>query len=58
MSNLISEHFSEDKQKTAMVFKRGDEYRVTCLNSYFETENEFYFTEIDKAEDFAEDWVL
>jgi len=58
MSALISEHFSDDKQKVAMVFARGSEYRVVCLDSYFETEKEKYFQYLDKAEDFAEEFVL
>ncbi len=58
MSNLISEHFSDNKQKVAMVFARGSKYRVFCLDIYFETEKELYFNNIDKAEDYAEDWVL
>ena len=41
-----------------MVLTRGSNYRVVCLDSYFETEKEFFFNAIDQAEDFAEDWVL
>jgi hypothetical protein len=41
-----------------MVFARGNEYRVLCLDSYFETEKEYYYKDLNSAEDFAEDWVL
>ena len=60
MSNkLVSEFFSDSGQKTAMVFTRGDSgYRVTCLDSYFEVDKEFYFDTLLDAENFAEDWVL
>jgi hypothetical protein len=58
MSNLISEHYSNDRLKVAMVFSRSTSYRVLCLDSYFETQKEFYFEELNTAEDFAEDWVL
>lgn len=60
MSNkLISEFFSDDGQKTAMVFGRdGTSFRVCCLHSYFGTEKEYYFDTLQEAEDFAEDWVL
>jgi len=58
MSNLISEYYSNDKQKVAMVLGRGTGYRVVCLDSYFETEKETYFDVLDTAKDFAEDWVL
>jgi hypothetical protein len=57
MSSIISEYYSDDKLKYAAVFHRGEEYRVLCLDSYFETQKEHYFQEIDKAEDCAEDWV-
>jgi hypothetical protein len=58
MTSLISEHYSEDKIKYAAVFARGDSYRVLCLDSYFETQKELYFQNLDKAEDSAEDWIL
>jgi len=58
MSNLISEYYSDNKQKVAMVLGRGPGYRVVCLDSYFETEKETFFDVLDKAEEFAEDWVL
>jgi hypothetical protein len=58
MSNLISEYYSNDRQKVAMVLGRGSGYRVVCLDSYFETEKETFFDVLDKAEEFAEDWVL
>jgi hypothetical protein len=41
-----------------MVFARGSEYRVLCLDSYFEKEKEYYYKDLNSAEDFAEDWVL
>jgi len=58
MSNLISEYYSNDRQKVAMVLGRGSGYRVVCLDSYFETEKETFFDVLYKAEEFAEDWVL
>ena len=58
MSNLISEYYSNDRIKVAMVFARDTSYRVLCLDNYFETEKESYFEELNTAEDFAEDWVL
>jgi len=58
MNNLITEHHSADGQKISMVLTRGSNYRVVCLDSYFQTEKEFFFDVIDEAEDFAEDWVL
>ena len=58
MTTLISEHYSEDKLKYAAVFARGGGYRVLCLDSYFETQKEYFFKEINKAEDRAEDWIL
>jgi hypothetical protein len=58
MSNLIKEYYSNDRQKVAMVLTRGSNYRVVCLDSFFETEEETFFDVLNKAEDFAEDWVL
>lgn len=59
MSQLISTYFSDNQLLTAMVFNRGDlGYRVCCLDSYFGTEKEFFFDQLQEAEDFAEDWVL
>ena len=58
MNNLITEYHSNDRQKIAMVLTRGSNYRVGCLDSYFETEKETFFNVLDEAEDFAEDWVL
>ena len=58
MNALISEYYSDNKLKTSMVFSRGGEYRVVCLDSYFETEKEYYYKDLNSAEDFAEDWVL
>ena len=58
MSQLISEYYSNDRHRVAMLFTRNTSYRVLCLDNYFETEKEFYFEERSTAEDFAEDWVL
>lgn len=58
MNTIISEYYSDSKLKTAMVFSRGGEYRVVCLDSYLETEKEYYYKDLNSAEDFAEDWVL
>jgi hypothetical protein len=58
MSNLISEYYSNDRQKVSMVLGRDSGYRVVCLDSYFETEKETFFDVLDTAEEFAEDWVL
>ena len=58
MNNLISEYYSNDRQKVAMVSGRGSGYRVVCLDSYFETEKETFFDVLDTAEEFAMDWVL
>ena len=58
MNLLISEHKSDDGLRTAMVFSRSSEFRVVCLESYFETQREFYFKTLQEAEDCAEEWVL
>lgn len=58
MSNqLLSTYYSDDKQRTAMVFSRGGTFRVCCLHVYYGTEQESYFATLDESEDFAEDWV-
>lgn len=53
----ISEFYSDDGLKTAMVFVRGSEFRVTCLNSYDESQSDSYFIFLREALAFAEDWV-
>jgi hypothetical protein len=54
----ISKHTSDDGQRTALVLARGDAYRVTCFDSYFETSMEYFCDRLQEAEDKAEDWVL
>ena len=58
MQKIISQYESKDKLRTAMVLSRADEYRVVCLESYFETQKEFFFRTLTEAENCAEDWVL
>lgn len=53
----ISEYYSDDKEKVSMVFKRGKEYRVVYLDRNSEIVREMYFTDLNEAEDYAEDWV-
>ena len=43
--------------KTALIKERGNGFRVTLLNHYFETEEEFYFDTKKEAEEFASFWL-
>ena len=43
--------------KTVLINERGSGYRVTLLNHYFETEEEFYFDSKKEAENFANFWL-
>lgn len=59
MSKVISEYYSEDGLKHAMVISRTyGGYRLVMIDSYFETENELMFNHQEAAEEYAENWVL
>ena len=58
IQKVISEFVSDDGQRTAMVLVRGSGFRVTCVDSYFETSMEYFCDHLQDAEDKAEEWVL
>lgn len=55
---IISEFESDDRQKTAIVFKRENSFRVSTYDVYFERQTEKFFDNLEEAENFAEDYVL
>jgi len=58
MSRKISEFISDDRQKTAMVINRTQGgFRLVLLDSYFETQQEFFYNGLLEAEIHAEEWV-
>jgi len=53
----ISEYFSENGKKTAKVFTDGREYVVVSVNE-LGTSFKSVWDSREKAEDYAEEWVL
>lgn len=48
----------QEGTKTALIRERGESsYRVVLLDSYFETEKEYFFDTLKEAETFAKFWL-
>lgn len=57
MRKLLSEFFSESGKRNAKVFCDGHEYVVVYMNGLGASFKSIWDNK-DKAEEFAEDWVL
>jgi len=52
-------HMFEEESRLATVYARGPlYYRVWCLDSLTDHQEEHYFNNEQAAEDFAEEWVM
>lgn len=59
MTSKISEFYSDDRQRTAIVFKEENVigWRLFMYDSYFETEKERFFLSLSEAEMHGEFYV-
>jgi hypothetical protein len=48
----------EHEYRTAKIYPRGNTFRVTCIDIYFDNVEEFFCNTLEESENKAEDWVL
>lgn len=54
----VSEYFSDDGQRTSIIYTREGGFRVYMNDVYFETEREVYCNTLAQAAIEAENYVL
>lgn len=54
----ISEYYSNDGYKRSTILAGGSLYKVITFDSHLEKMGELNFSELQDAEDYAEDYVM